>query len=80
MHGAVRRRSSNAAPPKLGVARVRPNEVLLVYTSHRRLCDFGRGMILGLAAHFSETVELSEEACMHEGASACRIRVVGQKG
>jgi predicted hydrocarbon binding protein len=75
MHAAVRRRAPLAEPPRLSVERQSEREVLIVYSSPRKLCEFARGLIEGLAQFFDEDVRISETACMHEGAAACRLLV-----
>lgn len=57
------------------VRRIHEEELEVTYFSQRRLCSMARGMILGLAAHFGETVNLREVECMHAGAGQCRIIV-----
>lgn len=75
MHAAVRRRTPHAEPPRLAIERLGQNEVLIVYASPRKLCEFARGLIEGLAQFYDDTVHISEAACMHERAPACRIHV-----
>ena len=75
MHAAVRRRAPLADPPRLAIERTGPKEVLIVYSSPRKLCEFARGLIEGLAQFFDESVRISEQTCMHDGADACRIQV-----
>jgi hypothetical protein len=75
MHASVRRRTPHADPPRLSVERRSRSEVLIVYTSPRKLCEFARGLIEGLAQFFDETVRISELSCMHERAASCRILV-----
>jgi hypothetical protein len=75
MHAAVRRRTPFAEPPRLSIERRGSNEVLIVYRSPRKMCEFGRGVIEGLAQFFDETVHISEQSCMHERAPECRILV-----
>ena len=75
MHAAVRRRTPFAEPPRLVIERRGPTEVLIIYSSQRKLCDFARGLIEGLAQFFDESVHISEQSCMHERAPSCRILV-----
>jgi len=75
MHAAVRRRSPSSEPPRLEIERLEPSGVLIVYSSPRKLCEFGRGLIEGMAQFFDESVRISELSCMHEGAPSCRILV-----
>jgi predicted hydrocarbon binding protein len=54
-----------------------PQERVLIvrYLSHRKMCHFAEGLILGAAAHFHQKVSLSQTKCMCEGDEHCLIRV-----
>jgi hypothetical protein len=39
------------------------------------MCSLARGIAVGVAGHYGETIELDEETCMHRGDPSCRIRV-----
>jgi hypothetical protein len=78
IHRAVRLRSPGAQPPLLRCARPTPDEVVITYTSPRRLCALARGIIRGIARHYRERVEITEATCMHRGAAACTLSVRGQ--
>jgi len=73
-HVVVRNRL-HATPPPLKVSRLGPAEVRVRYASQRRLCSLARGIILGLAHRFQETVAITEAACMKQGAAVCDFRV-----
>jgi predicted hydrocarbon binding protein len=75
IHAAVRLRDENAGPPYLSAERVGPDEVVITYTSERRLCALGEGIILGLAAQLAERVTVEQPRCMHRGDPDCRIVV-----
>jgi hypothetical protein len=75
IHRVVRSRQPGAAPPELRVERISDGEVLVTYASRRRLCAVARGIIRGVAEHFSETVLVSEQTCMVHSEDACRISV-----
>jgi hypothetical protein len=75
IHKVVRRRNPGAKPPKLRCERASPSEVVVHYTSSRRMCSLAKGICRGLGAHFGEQLEISEPACMLTGASECRIVV-----
>jgi hypothetical protein len=75
IHKVVRRRNPGARPPKLRCERLSPREVVLHYTSSRRMCSLARGICRGLGAHFGEQVEIEEPTCMLTGAPECRISV-----
>jgi hypothetical protein len=75
IHRVVRVRQPGAAPPELRVERVSSSEVSVTYASRRRLCAVARGIILGVAEHFRETVLMTERTCMLRGDDVCRIGV-----
>ena len=75
IHKVIRRRNPGAKPPKLTCERTGPREVIVRYSSSRRMCGLAKGICRGLGAHFAEPVEVSEPACMLAGAPECRISV-----
>jgi hypothetical protein len=75
IHRVVRKRQPGARPPSLKVARVTPQHAVITYDSRRRLCAVARGIVRGLANHFGEQVQLSDQQCMHRGDPACVISV-----
>jgi hypothetical protein len=75
IHRVVRARQPGATPPELSVERASKNEVMVTYASRRRLCAVARGIIVGVAEHFRETVLISERSCMLRGDDVCRIGV-----
>lgn len=75
IHHVVRDRNRQAKPPALVCRRLSPAEVMIVYTSPRKMCSLARGIVRGVAAHYGEDVELVEESCMHRGDAACNLRV-----
>ncbi len=75
IHRAVRLQDPGATPPYLTAERVASDEVLLRYTSPRRLCALGKGLVHGVAHNYSETAEISDRACMHRGDRSCVLHV-----
>jgi Haem-NO-binding len=75
IHRVVRKRQAGAQPPELKVSRISQSEVLITYASPRRLCAVARGIVQGVAAHYGESVSISEATCMQRGSEACRISV-----
>jgi predicted hydrocarbon binding protein len=73
IHTAVRLRDESAGPPYLRAERVGPTEVVVTYTSERRLCALGEGIILGLADVHGERISVEQPQCMHRGDPDCRI-------
>lgn len=73
VHRAVRLKVPGADPPRLATTRPRPDEVILEYTSARRLCPVAIGIIKGTARTLNETVELRQDECMLRGDARCLI-------
>lgn len=75
IHDVVRTRNQGAAPPFLTARRDGPEQVTILYDSPRRMCSLARGIVLGIAEHFEQRVEITEETCMHRGDDRCTLRV-----
>lgn len=75
IHKAVRLRNPGARPPELVATRKGPGEVVIEYSSPRKLCSVAKGIVRGVAKHYRETVVITETTCMHKGAASCRISV-----
>jgi predicted hydrocarbon binding protein len=75
MHIVVRRAIRGAAPPKLTVRRTGSNDVVITYTSARKLCALAKGIVRGIANHYQEPVTIDEPTCMLRGDGACSIAV-----
>jgi len=75
MHGTVRQRTPSAHPPRLGIRRPSADEVVIAYTSPRRLCALGVGLIHGIAQTRGEVVTVEHRRCLHRGDSCCELHV-----
>ncbi len=75
IHKVVRRRNPGAKPPELRCERTSPREVLIRYSSGRRMCGVAKGISKGLATHFGESVLVKESTCMLKGDPECLISV-----
>ena len=73
IHNVVRVQAPGAKPPALHTIRRSEDEVVLIYSSRRKLCAFAIGIARGVANHFKETIEATQTKCMHNGASHCEI-------
>ncbi|MGH7050483.1 MAG: heme NO-binding domain-containing protein [Acetobacteraceae bacterium] len=49
--------------------------LMMRYASPRQFCRLAHGFIEGAADHYGETISVAHLACMHEGDTACLIRV-----
>jgi Haem-NO-binding len=75
IHKVVRVQYAEAVPPYLNAKRTAPDSVLITYTSPRRLCSVARGIVRGMAAHYGESIDMTEPACMLRGDADCQIVV-----
>jgi predicted hydrocarbon binding protein len=75
VHRTIRLQDPQATPPYLTAERRSDDEVVIRYTSPRRLCAFGKGLIHGVADHYGRRATIHDEACMHRGDEACVLRV-----
>jgi len=73
IHSVVRMKDSAADPPHLTTQRLGPDEVLLIYTSPRKMRALAVGLSKGLAKHFAETIVANHRMCTHCGAQRCEI-------
>ena len=73
IHKAVRLRDKSATPPTLVVNRPSAGEVVVVYSSQRRMCGVAKGIVRGLAGHYREKIALTETSCMLRNDSCCRL-------
>jgi len=74
IHPEVRKLYRGATPPVFGFEPAPESEVLMSYTSPRRLCALAEGFIYGAAKHYGQTVVISQPTCVLDGASRCLIR------
>lgn len=80
IHTMVRATTPEATPPVLQTVRTADDELQLIYTSSRKLCQLAVGIIRGVADHYGEPLDIVEDACMHNGAPFCSftVRLLGQ--
>jgi tRNA A-37 threonylcarbamoyl transferase component Bud32 len=71
IHTMIRATAPGASPPVLETARPSPDELHLVYNSARRLCPLALGLVRGIAAHYGETVNVTEPSCLLRGDPFC---------
>ena len=75
IHSVVRISNPGAKPPKLHVTRTGANQIVIHYTSARKMCALAKGIAKGVARHYNESITLREDKCMNKGDSACEIVV-----
>jgi hypothetical protein len=75
IHKVVRQSDPKADPPFLRAERTGPDEVIVTYTSPRRLCHVAEGIAQGLGRHFGERLEVEQTRCTWRGDALCLIAV-----
>lgn len=73
IHKMVRTDHRGARPPYLSTTRRSEDELVVHYSSERRLCSLAKGIAMGIARHYGETLEIRDLTCMHAGAARCDI-------
>ena len=66
---------TGSLPPLMKFVRNKPDEVTIYYTSPRKLCILGRGIIRGFAKYCNNEVKVTELSCMLKGDPQCQIIV-----
>lgn len=75
IHVEVRKLYPDAELPSMQYIELPNGNLLLTYYSPRKLCILAEGLIHGAAKHFNEKVSISQKACMHSGAKACKLEI-----
>lgn len=77
IHEALRSGNSlEYEPPAISATRVDDDVVVVRYGSSRGLCDVAKGLIEGIGDYYSESYDIYERQCLHDGAAACELVAV----
>lgn len=76
-HSQLRRTADGLTPPSFCYQMVasRPNDLVLIYDSPRKLCSVLLGAIEGTAERYNEQVKVVEHSCMKQGHTTCCFEV-----
>lgn len=75
IHKVVRLKDPKARPPYLRTSRPSEDEVIITYTSPRRMCALAKGISYGIANHYQERIAVEDQKCMHRGDKTCVLSV-----
>ncbi|MBC5825992.1 MAG: heme NO-binding domain-containing protein [Candidatus Eremiobacteraeota bacterium] len=75
IHTVVRRENKDASPPYIRCTRTTAGEVKIIYDSPRKICEFGKGIIIGIGRYYGERLDVRETICMHHGHPQCELIV-----
>ncbi len=79
IHVEVKRVHPQAYLPKFEYEDGPNNELIMYYSSKRKLCHASVGLIKGAALQFAEQVSISHPECMHLGHERCKL-IIDFKG
>jgi len=75
IHNVVRLRNPGASPPQLLINRAGANRVIIYYTSPRKLCALGIGLVAGIGKAYKASLKVEETTCMLRGDDKCTIEI-----
>lgn len=75
IHAEVKRVSPKADLPTFEYEDGPNNELIMYYSSKRKLCHACIGLIYGAAKQFDEVIEIHHPLCMHDGENCCKLIV-----
>lgn len=73
IHVEVKRLHPNAYLPKFEYEDGKDGELIMYYSSKRKLCHASIGLIYGAAKQFEQTITISHPQCMHNGSERCKL-------
>ncbi|WP_135535029.1 MULTISPECIES: heme NO-binding domain-containing protein [Halostella] len=72
----IRTGNDETDPPAVDTERVDEETVTVTYRSDREMCPLAKGIVLGIAGEYDETVTIEEDACLLDGDDRCDLTVV----
>ena len=75
MHKVIRRTDPEADPPQLKIKRYNNNEILIEYSSPRKMVALGIGIIKKIAEYYSEEISI-EKSDLIDGVSLLKVSVL----
>jgi len=75
IHLEVKKLMTETNLPSISCERRGTSELLLNYSSPRKLCLLAEGLIYGAAEHYNSPITIEHPVCMHTGADHCDLRV-----
>ncbi|MBY0521029.1 MAG: heme NO-binding domain-containing protein [Sphingomonas sp.] len=75
IHPEVRKLYSGAGCPHFQFEQRASGDLIIGYSSPRKLCALAEGFIDGAADHFGEAVSVTHRGCMHDGSAECSLVV-----
>ncbi len=79
IHVEVQRLHPNAYLPKFEYEDGEGTDLIMYYSSKRKLCHASVGLIYGAAKQYNEEISITHPECMHSGKDRCKL-VIKFKG
>lgn len=74
IHPEVRKLYPGAEVPVFDFDTSTPGELVIGYSSEKKLCAFAEGLMEGAALEFGERIRIEHSSCMHRGDEKCVMR------
>lgn len=75
IHLEVRKLMTETQLPNIKCTRIGDSQLLMDYSSPRKLCLLAEGLIYGAADHYCNRIKIEHPVCMHKGADHCDLQV-----
>lgn len=75
IHVEVQKADPLAYTPTLLYDQPSTSVLIIRYVSHRKMCFFAEGLILGAAEYFQQSATISQNKCLCKGDEHCLIRI-----
>lgn len=73
IHLEVKKLFNNPNLPTFTYTELSDKELLMRYSSPRKLCLLAEGLIRGAAKHYNSAISISHPVCMHKGSPHCDL-------
>lgn len=75
IHPQVKQLYPGAQVPYFKTLSQTENELMVEYTSSRKMCHLAEGLILGSAKQFNTKVEVTQPCCVHNNDDTCHLLI-----
>lgn len=75
IHVEVKKLHPDALLPSFEYDQETDNELIMYYSSPRKLCMLAEGLIAGAAQFYQTDYELTHDECMHNGDERCKLHL-----
>lgn len=62
-------------PSHIEAKRIGPDKLIMRYTSMLNICEFTKGVNIGIAEHYGNALEITDQLCMLKGDPCCEMLI-----